>query len=157
MTEFTSAITSAHQVTFEDEIRARKLRPDMETLPPNLTGVEKEGIKVLQRQPATVRVAMEIALTVGREVADHLKAHFDHRLGKLHAELAVIKARLSELERRPAMKYLGVWSDRTPYDRGDLITFDGSMWASKKGSTGVRPGSDPEAWQLCVKRGRDAR
>ena len=53
------------------------------------------------------------------------------------------------------IKYMGVYQRAVEYERGSLVTFDGSMWCANErtrdelGKTG--------AWTLAVKRGRDGR
>lgn len=48
--------------------------------------------------------------------------------------------------------YRGVWKHDTEYSRGDLATWDGSVWHCEAGTTRARPGSTPD-WRLAVKRG----
>jgi hypothetical protein len=48
----------------------------------------------------------------------------------------------------------GVYREGTAYDRGDVVSWDGSAWACQEETT-ARPGSTGSAWRLCVKRGRD--
>jgi hypothetical protein len=56
----------------------------------------------------------------------------------------------------PAMIYRGVFREAT-YERGDVVTWDGSLWHCEK-STTEKPGPmATEFWKLCAKRGRDGR
>ena len=65
-----------------------------------------------------------------------------------------IEQRLDALEKRPELKYLGVWV-KGAYEPGNCVTFDGSLWICTSSTKG-RPG--PSAgWRLAVKRGADAR
>jgi hypothetical protein len=119
------------------------------------------------------------------EVATLRKGRATPRGGQLHAiakglmgwlqpELAAIKARLAELERkkgiaplaarvgeleqRPGLKYQGVWAAEKVYSVGDFVTDHGSLWHCWDGNVGVRPGPGCEGtWQLAVQRGRDAK
>lgn len=72
---------------------------------------------------------------------------FTHRWarGETTAESAIVV---------PMMLYRGVYVPGKHYDRGDCVTFGGSLWHANTATT-IRPGDGP-AWQLAVKRGRDA-
>ena len=67
--------------------------------------------------------------------------------------VAPLRARLEELE---VFKYCGTWKEGQQYHAGNFCTDHGSLWHCAC-STTSRPGSDHAAWQLAVKRGRDAR
>ena len=65
-----------------------------------------------------------------------------------------LEKRLDALEKRPDLKYMGVWV-KGGYEPGNCVTFDGSLWicvAATKGKPGPSAG-----WRLAVKRGQDAR
>lgn len=71
--------------------------------------------------------------------------------------IAQLAARVKALEARPALKYMGVFDAAAPYEAGHLVTKGGGMWIALKASTGATPGVSTDAWQLCVKGGRDGR
>ncbi len=76
----------------------------------------------------------------------------------IDAVVAAIKERdahIRALEQRPHFEYRGVWDPRADYDIGDLVTDRGSMFHCWE-PTHERPG-ETDAWQLCVKHGRDLR
>jgi hypothetical protein len=50
----------------------------------------------------------------------------------------------------------GVFKDGQRYERGDVVTFGGSMWIAQKDAPTGRPGSSVD-WRLAVKHGRDAK
>lgn len=50
----------------------------------------------------------------------------------------------------------GVFKDGAAYERGDLVTFGGSMWIAQKDAPEGRPGTSAH-WRLAVKHGRDAK
>jgi integrin beta 3 len=56
----------------------------------------------------------------------------------------------------PAMLYRGVFVPGRMYDKGDCVTFGGSIWHANAETT-TRPGDGSPAWTLAVKRGRDSR
>lgn len=51
--------------------------------------------------------------------------------------------------------YVGVYQDGQTYQRGDLVTWSGSMWHCNTETT-VKPG-ESKAWTLCVQRGREGK
>lgn len=54
----------------------------------------------------------------------------------------------------PAMLYRGVYVVGKVYERGDVVTWGGSLWHANDETT-TRPGDGAPAWTLAVKRGRD--
>lgn len=52
------------------------------------------------------------------------------------------------------MLYRGVWTPQE-YQRGDCVTWGGSLWHANK-DTAAKPDTD-DSWQLAVKRGRDGK
>lgn len=56
----------------------------------------------------------------------------------------------------PAAIYRGVYKDGQTYDRGDLVTWAGSLWHCDA-ETAQKPGDGAEAWTLAAKRGRDGK
>lgn len=55
----------------------------------------------------------------------------------------------------PVMLYRGVFRDGQPYERGDTVTWGGSLWHCDK-NTSSKPG-DGSDWTLCAKKGRDGK
>jgi hypothetical protein len=68
-----------------------------------------------------------------------------------------LSQRIERLEKRPELKYLGVWNSEHDYPECSAVTFDGSIWIAAISSKGLRPGDGSQAWRLAVKRGRDGR
>lgn len=56
----------------------------------------------------------------------------------------------------PMMAYMGVFDAQKQYQKGELVTHGGSMWHCKQ-ATSDKPDAGTGAWQLCVKKGRDAK
>lgn len=56
----------------------------------------------------------------------------------------------------PTMIYRGVFKESDAYERGDTVTWAGSLWHCNATTTD-RPGEGSDAWTLAVKRGRDAK
>lgn len=56
----------------------------------------------------------------------------------------------------PAMIDRGVYKDGTEYERGDAVTFGGSLWIAQRSGPDGKPGQS-DAWRLAVKKGRDGR
>lgn len=67
--------------------------------------------------------------------------------------LIEISDQLKEIESR-GVRYRGIYQRSDEYKRGDLATFDGSMWCAIR-DTSECPAKSQD-WQLAVKRGRDA-
>lgn len=67
--------------------------------------------------------------------------------GDLKAEQAI---------RIPAMLYRGVFVPGRMYEKGDCVTYGGSIWHANAETT-TKPGDGSPAWTLAVKRGRDGR
>lgn len=56
----------------------------------------------------------------------------------------------------PVVLYRDVWKHDREYERGDLVTWDGSVWHCQAERTKARPGSSMD-WKLAVKRGNHGR
>ena len=69
------------------------------------------------------------------------------------------ETRIKELETRNAelatFTYRGVWQAASTYQRGNFVTFDGSIWHCNRDDTRSKPPTDD--WQLAVRAGRDLR
>jgi len=55
----------------------------------------------------------------------------------------------------PVILDAGVFRRGTDYEKGDSVTWDGSMWIAQR-DTGDKPG-ESDAWRLSAKRGRDGK
>jgi hypothetical protein len=97
--------------------------------------------------PVASTVGPRTAVLIGsiiKAVAPHIVA--------LEKQVAALQARVEELERRPELKYLGVFrDDGRKYSEGSAITHDGGIWIALKATT-ERPGHSAD-WQLAVKSG----
>ena len=78
-------------------------------------------------------------------------------IGKyIAAQVRPLQKRIEELENKTAnWKYVGTFKSGEVYHAGNFCTFGGSLWHCQA-DTLAAPGTD-ETWQLCVKRGKDAR
>ena len=56
----------------------------------------------------------------------------------------------------PVMLYRGVYKEG-PYERGDTVTWAGSLWHCDAEKTADKPGDGSSDWTLCAKKGRDGR
>jgi hypothetical protein len=85
---------------------------------------------------------------------DDLSAEFD---GERTLTLAFVRGedRKAFPVELPHTIYRGVFADGTVYQRGDAVTWGGSIFIAKE-TTADKPGTSP-AWTLAVKRGRDGR
>lgn len=57
----------------------------------------------------------------------------------------------------PVPEYRGVWRETMEYERGDFVTWAGSVWHCNERCKGEKPGEASTIWTLAVKRGRDGR
>lgn len=57
------------------------------------------------------------------------------------------------------MIYREVWKSEATYEKGDAVTWDGSVWIrmSSDPESKSKPGEKAADWRLAVKRGRDGR
>jgi hypothetical protein len=98
--------------------------------------------------------ALKEAVTRG-EMIDFVGSLADHN-NKLSEYIASLLKRVKELEARPTLKYLGIWETEKVYASGSFVTDAGSIWHAHRANVGERPGTG-DAWQLAVKKGKDAR
>jgi hypothetical protein len=56
----------------------------------------------------------------------------------------------------PCMIYREICKPETAYEKGDCVTFGGSVWTALRDTT-EKPGDGCKDWRLSAKRGRDAR
>lgn len=56
----------------------------------------------------------------------------------------------------PVMLYRGVYTEARRYERGDTVTWGGSLWHCDH-ETSEKPGDGSKAWTLCAKKGRDGK
>lgn len=57
----------------------------------------------------------------------------------------------------PTMIYRNVYKDGSEYQRGDCVTWGGSVWHSEKDGNTDKPGEGSDSWKLAVKKGRDGK
>jgi hypothetical protein len=55
-----------------------------------------------------------------------------------------------------AMIYRDVFKEGDEYEKGDVVTWNGSAWVAKN-ATKSKPGEGSNDWRLAVKRGRDGK
>jgi hypothetical protein len=58
---------------------------------------------------------------------------------------------------KPGMQYHGVFVPGKTYEKGDCVTYDGSVWHCDADMTPARPGNGVADWTLAVKRGQNGR
>lgn len=57
----------------------------------------------------------------------------------------------------PAMIYRGVFKDGQSYEKGDTVTWGGSLWHCDEARTVAKPDGAEKHWTLAAKKGRDGR
>lgn len=70
---------------------------------------------------------------------------------KRDLRIAALEAKIALLEKRPALKWAGIWAPGG-YDACSLCTRSGSLWLSTE-ATMQQPGEGPH-WRLIVKKGQ---
>ncbi|UCI17027.1 hypothetical protein FJ970_18005 [Mesorhizobium sp. B2-1-8] len=106
------------------------------------------GAKIF-RSPDEV-ITAEMLMTAIGTIAG-IEAWFSQRL-------AEAEERIAELEKRPTPEYKGVWRAAQQYQRGAMVSHDGSVWHCELDTaTGLVPGDGTAGWRLAVKRGRDGK
>lgn len=113
------------------------------------------GGKTSQPRP---RQSVEARMTFdgdafGTAVAEMIRDFVGREIKKLRADLEL---RLKALEESDAIPYQGTYENDRQYQRGQFVTFNGSLWHANK-TTKQSPGSGSSDWQLAVKRGRDGK
>lgn len=130
------------------------------------TPVDLAPVLVRQAELGVVLDALK-AWRDGAEVAD----------SRAREEFAGLRERLAVLESRPlvagppgpagkdgdagkdgtpGLTYEGVYQDGQQYEKGQLVTWAGSMWHANE-STKMKPGDGSKDWTMTVKRGRDGK
>jgi len=89
----------------------------------------------------------------GRIDAESIALQAYAGMTRLLARVKAMQDRMVVVEQR-GVRYRGVYQRSEDYKRGDLVTFDGSMWHATR-DTADEPGASRD-WQLAVKKGRDA-
>jgi hypothetical protein len=129
---------------------------------PQIDGfIDRTGMLVLTRADGTVREAGHVVGRDGQDGKpgmgfDDLEVSFDgHRT-------MVFKFARGEKTKEfsfllPVPLYREVFREGTTYDRGDMVTFGGSIWHCAEPSTITKPGQGNPAWKLAVKHGRDGK
>jgi hypothetical protein len=84
-----------------------------------------------------------------------VKGYVERSFDAYEARLAAVEQRLAAVELR-GLEYRGIWQRAVAYCRGAAVTHDGSLFIALADTEGAEPGSSASAWQLAVKRGRDA-
>jgi hypothetical protein len=123
---------------------------------------KRAGYKPEPRSPEQVAFDKQpilngVFLTWIRDWMDPLLGTYRLRIGEAREAIEELKKRVTELEQRPVVAYKGIWNEHQLYGAGEFVTFSGSMWIAKTACIGRRPGTDPNGWQLVVKRGADGR
>jgi hypothetical protein len=79
-----------------------------------------------------------------------VKEYVDAAVGALDRRLFALENKVGE-----GLEYFGVHEHAKSYRVNAAVTYDGSIWISRRETT-QRPG-DGNDWQLAVKRGKDGR
>jgi integrin beta 3 len=128
--------------------------------------IDRGGHLVVTMSDGTIR---ELGAVVGRDGApgdagrdgrdglgfDDLEVAFD---GERTMTLSFRQGRRERVfpVKLPILVDRGVFKSGTAYERGDAVTYGGSLWIAQRDAGSCRPG-EGDAWRLSVKRGRDGK
>jgi hypothetical protein len=110
--------------------------------------IEAQTVGVATRAVAVAEELLARAAPPHREALETFAAH-------VGGVVRALEARVAALEANP-IEYAGTFQVGRAYERRQFVTSDGSLWFCRANTT-VRPGAGEAAWQLAVKKGRDAR
>ena len=94
--------------------------------------------------------------SLAREIADLIRQHVATVTKTLRDKIEVLERKVVELQTK-GVEYKGVWQRACSYERGAIVTSDGSMWVCVQD---VGPNTQPgqsQCWQLCCRAGRDGK
>jgi hypothetical protein len=99
-------------------------------------------------QPVTPKAGPNASLITGiiESIAPYIH--------ELQMQVEALQKRVAELE-ESSLKYCGVYQPSASYQRGHVVTHDGSAFHAVRATNAERPGNS-DAWQLMVKHGKDA-
>jgi hypothetical protein len=79
-----------------------------------------------------------------------LLATYRYKMEETRDLIVALEARIAALERKPHLKFTGVYQPGRLYQPGDAATYQGGLWICKAATTG-QPNQDFAGWQLAVK------
>jgi hypothetical protein len=93
---------------------------------------------------------------LAKELADLIRQHVATITRPLHDKIAALERKVVELQTK-GIDYKGTYQRACSYERGAIVTSDGSMWVCVQD---VGPNTQPgqsQRWQLCCRAGRDGK
>jgi hypothetical protein len=98
----------------------------------------------------------ELEDALAKELIDLIRQHVAVVTKPLRDRIEELERKIVELQTK-GVEYKGVWQRACSYERGAIVTSDGSMWACVQNvGPNTRPGQS-QNWQLCCRAGRDAK
>jgi hypothetical protein len=92
---------------------------------------------------------------LGQQITAAVRSFVCRSLESRDARIAALERRIAEVEAvQKAARYRGTWQPGERYEKGNLATHAGSLWAAIDDSPG-KPGVS--GWQLAAKRGADGK
>ena len=93
---------------------------------------------------------------LAKELADLIRQHVAVVTKPLREKIEALERKVVELQAK-GVEYRGVWQRACSYERGAIVTFEGSMWVCIQNvEPNTRPGQS-QGWQLCCRAGRDGK
>jgi hypothetical protein len=84
------------------------------------------------------------------DVIDPLLGTYRYKSDETRELIVALETRLSALEQKPFVKFVGVFEQGKSYVPGDAVTHSGGLWICRAETTG-QPNQDFHAWKLAVK------
>jgi hypothetical protein len=93
---------------------------------------------------------------LAKELCDLIRQHVAVVTKTLRDKIEALERKVVELQTK-GVEYKGIWQRACSYERGAIVTSEGSMWVCVQD---VGPNTHPgqsQSWQLCCRAGRDAK
>jgi hypothetical protein len=93
---------------------------------------------------------------LAKELCDLIRQHVAVVTKTLREKIEALERKVVELQMK-GVEYKGVYQRACSYERGAIVTSDGSMWVCVQD---VGPNTQPgqsNSWQLAVSKGRDGK
>lgn len=138
-------MTKLRKLTAEEEAKAERISAE--------GGMPVRHLKYFMRLPENLARWDKGSLA---KVLVNREAMSVEIIDLLFTRLKVLEEKLGVTEKTlAATEHKGIWEGGRQYERGNFVTYRGSMWVAKK-ETLDEPGKSLE-WQMVVRRGRDGR
>lgn len=111
---------------------------------------------LLKKKNAPGGLTPELGKALGDGLYDVVNKYLEKKTAPLLQRIASLEAQM-QLVHSKSLQFRGVWQPAQDYIKGDLATYQGSLWHCNGSGTGygetkAQPGTGP-SWTLAVKNG----